>query len=84
MIKKAAAIIGDIENHKAKVTAAAKGSLAEEMLKIANEHNIKIHQDENLAEVLSTLEVYENLDDDLYEAVSQILQELYIINKNLP
>ena len=57
---------------------------AEEMLKIANEHNIKIHQDENLAEVLSTLEVYENLDDDLYEAVSQILQELYIINKNLP
>ena len=45
MIKKAAAIKGDIENHKAKVTAAAKGSLAEEMLKIANEHNIKIHQD---------------------------------------
>ena len=54
------------------------------MLKIAKEHNINIHQDANLAEVLSTLEVYENLDDDLYEAVSSILQELYIINKNLP
>lgn len=84
MIKKATAIKGDIEKHKAKVTVAAKGLLAEEMIKIAKEHNIKIHQDENLAEVLSTLEVYENLDDDLYEAVSQILQELYIINKNLP
>lgn len=84
MIKKAAAVKGDIEHKKAQVLSSATGSLAEEMLKIAKEHNINIHQDANLAEVLSTLEVYENLDDDLYEAVSSILQELYIINKNLP
>lgn len=84
MVKKAAAIKGDLEKSKAKVLATAKGSLAEEMLKIAEEHNIKIHQDEDLAEVLSTLEVYENIEDDLYDAVSEILQELYKINKNLP
>ena len=60
MIKKAAAIKGDIEHKKAQVLSSATGSLAEEMLKIAKEHNIKIHQDANLAEVLSTLEVYEN------------------------
>lgn len=84
MIKKAAALKGDIEHKKAQVLSAATGSLAEEMLKIAEEHNIKIHQDADLAEVLSTLEVYENLSDDLYDAVSNILQELYKINKNLP
>ena len=84
MIKKAAAVKGDIANKSAKVVSSGSGELAGEILRIAKEHNIKIHQDENLAEVLSTLEVYENLDDDLYEAVSQILQELYIINKNLP
>lgn len=84
MIRKAAAVKGDIENRKAKVLSTATGALADEMLKIAKEHNIKIHQDENLAEVLSTLEVYEDIDDDLYEAVSEILQELYMINKKLP
>lgn len=84
MIRKAAAVKGDLEKKKAQVLSAATGTLAEEMLKIAKEHNIKIHQDENLAEVLSTLEVYENIDDDLYEAVSEILQELYFINKKLP
>lgn len=84
MIRKAAAVKGDIEHKKAQVLSAATGTLAEEMLKIAKEYNIKIHQDENLAEVLSTLEVYENIDDDLYEAVSEILQELYYINKKLP
>lgn len=84
MIKKAAAIKQDSEKNTAKVLSAGSGALAEEMVKIAKEHNIKIHEDTDLAEVLSTLEVYENLNDDLYEAVSNILQELYKINKNLP
>ena len=84
MIKKATAIKQDSEKNTAKVLSAGSGVLAEEMVKIAKEHNIKIHEDADLAEVLSTLEVYENLNDDLYEAVSNILQELYKINKNLP
>lgn len=84
MIKKAAAIKGDLENKNAIVTASGKGTLAEEIIMAAKEHNITIKQDENLAEVLSTLEVYENIPDDMYEAVSEILQELYFINKRLP
>ncbi len=84
MIKKAAAIKGDLGNNNAIVTASGKGTLAEEIIMAAKEHNITIKQDENLAEVLSTLEVYENIPDDMYEAVSEILQELYFINKRLP
>ncbi len=83
MIKKAAAVKGELENKKAKVTACGQGALAEEILNIAKAHNITIKQDENLAEVLSTLELYEYIPDDMYEAVAEILQNLYFINKKL-
>ena len=43
MIKKAAAIKQDSEKNTAKVLSAGSGALAEEMVKIAKEHNIKIH-----------------------------------------
>lgn len=84
MIKKAAAVKGDLENHKAKVVSSGSGDLASEIVRIAKEYNIAIKQDKDLAEVLSTLNVYENIPDDMYEAVAEILQELYKINKKLP
>ena len=84
MIKKAAAVKGDIANKSAKVVSSASGELAGEILRIAKEHNVAIKQDKDLAEVLSALDIYENIPDDMYEAISEILQELYKINKNLP
>ena len=84
MIKKAAAVKGDLDNNKAKVVSRGSGDLANEIVRIAKEYNIAIKQDKDLAEVLSTLDVYNNIPDDMYEAVAEILQELYKINKNLP
>lgn len=84
MIKKAAAVKGDLDNNKAKVVSRGSGDLANEIMRIAKEYNIAIKQDKDLAEVLSTLDVYDNIPDDMYEAVAEILQELYKINKNLP
>lgn len=83
MIKKAAAVKGDLDNNKAKVVSRGSGDLANEIVRIAKEYNIAIKQDKDLAEVLSTLDVYDNIPDDMYEAVAEILQELYKINKNL-
>lgn len=84
MIKKAVAVKGDLDNNKAKVVSRGSGDLANEIVRIAKEYNIAIKQDKDLAEVLSTLDVYDNIPDDMYEAVAEILQELYKINKNLP
>lgn len=53
-------------------------------MRIAKEYNIAIKQDKDLAEVLAALDVYDNIPDDIYDAVAEILQELYKINKNLP
>ena len=82
MIKKAAAVKGDLENNKAKVIASGSGDLASEIVRIAKEYNIAIKQDKDLAEVLAALDVYDNIPDDIYDAVAEILQELYKINKN--
>ena len=35
-------------------------------------------------ESIPGFDIYENIPDDMYEAISEILQELYKINKNLP
>ena len=69
MIKKAAAVKGDLDNNKAKVVSRGSGDLANEIVRIAKEYNIAIKQDKDLAEVLSTLDVYDNIPDDMYEAV---------------
>ena len=79
-----AAVKGDLDNNKAKVVSSGSGDLANEIVRIAKEYNIAVKQDKDLAEVLSTLDVYDNIPDDMYEAVAEILQELYKINKNLP
>lgn len=84
MIKKAAAIKGDLSHHSAKVISSGSGDLANEIVRIAKEYNIAVKQDKDLAEVLATLDIYENIPNDMYEAISEILQELYKINKNLP
>lgn len=84
MIKKAAAVKGDLENKSARVVSSGSGDLANEIVRIAQEYNIAVKQDKDLAEVLSTLDVYDNIPDDMYEAVAEILHELYKINKKLP
>ena len=84
MIKKAAAVKGDLENNKAKVIASGSGDLASEIVRIAKEYNIAIKQAKDSAELLAALDVHHHIPDDIYDDVAEILQELYKINKNLP
>ena len=52
MIKKAAAVKGDLENNKAKVIASGSGDLASEIVRIAKEYNIAIKQDRNYIKLI--------------------------------
>ena len=76
--QKAVALKYDKEKHPApKITASAKGKLAEQMLKIAEEHNIEIHEDASLVEILSVLEIDSFIPLDAYAAVAEILSYIY-------
>jgi flagellar biosynthesis protein len=64
-----------------KVVASGRGSTAQKILEIAREHNIHIHDDPDLVEVLSQLDLNEEIPPDLYVVVSELLAFVYSLNK---
>ena len=60
-----------------KVVAKGRGEIAEKILRIAKEHNIPLKEDPQLVEVLSTLDLYEEIPPQLYKAVAEILAFVY-------
>ncbi len=84
--KKAAALRYNIRKDSApRLTAKGKGWMAEKIIEIAKEHHIPLKEDPHLIEILSTLDLYEEIPSDLYKAVAEILIFIYkITNKVLP
>lgn len=63
-----------------KVTAKGKGKVAEKIVEIAREHNIYIHNDPDLIEVLSHLDLNEEIPSELYVIVAELLAFVYSLN----
>ena len=79
--KKAVALKYHEESDKAPVLIAkGKGEVAEKILEIAREHNIYIHDDPDLIEVLSRLDLHEQIPSDLYLVVAELLAFVYSLN----
>ncbi|MBU2621903.1 MAG: EscU/YscU/HrcU family type III secretion system export apparatus switch protein [Proteobacteria bacterium] len=64
-----------------RVIAAGKGKIAEKIIRIAKEHNIHVHNDPDLVEVLSELELNSEIPPELYVVVSEILVFIYSLNR---
>jgi flagellar biosynthesis protein len=64
-----------------RVVAAGRGEIAKKIIQIAREHGIPIHHDPDLVEVLTTLELYEEIPPELYRAVAEILAYIYMVTK---
>ncbi|WP_245595656.1 EscU/YscU/HrcU family type III secretion system export apparatus switch protein [Hydrogenovibrio kuenenii] len=56
-----------------KVSAKGYGYIADEIIKIAKEHDIPITSDHNLVSLLSQVELDSEIPESLYEAVVQVL-----------
>ncbi len=69
------------EDEAPKLIAHGKGWLAERIIEIAREHGVPIREDRNLVEVLSRLDLYEEIPEELYRAVAEILVFLYKLGK---
>lgn len=61
------------EDGAPKVIASGKGALADKIIEQAKEHKIPVHEDDNLADTLSRLEIGEMIPPELYEVVAEIL-----------
>ena len=63
-----------------KVIAKGKGQVAEKIIEIAREHNIYIHNDPDLIEVLSQLDLNQEIPPDLYIVIAELLAFVYSLN----
>jgi flagellar biosynthesis protein len=63
-----------------RVVARGSGWLAEKIIETAREHNIPLKEDPPLVEILSTLDLYQEIPPDLYKAVAEILVFIYKMN----
>lgn len=60
-----------------RILATGNGSLAEQIIEIASQEGIEIHEDKDLAEILSLLEVGSHIPMEAYGAVAKILNHIY-------
>lgn len=80
-IKKAAALQYDEEKDFApKVIAKGERHTAKTIIKIAKENNIPIKKDEDLIEMLSQIELNQEIPTELYKAVSEVFGFIYGID----
>ncbi len=66
-----------------RLVAKGKGWMAEKIIQTAREHNIPLKEDPHLVEILSTLDLYEEIPPDLYKAVAEILIFIYKMNNKV-
>jgi flagellar biosynthesis protein len=76
--KKAVALKYEPERHAAPVVVAkGQGYLADEILQRAREHGVPIQEDASLVEVLSKLDLEQEIPAELYQLVAEILSFVY-------
>ncbi|MGE3769713.1 MAG: EscU/YscU/HrcU family type III secretion system export apparatus switch protein [Bdellovibrionales bacterium] len=64
--------------------AAGRGELAEHLLTIAFENNIRVREDADLTELLTTLHLDTPIPPQAIMAVAEILTRVYQLNNELP
>ena len=69
------------EDKAPKLVAKGSGALADRIIAIARDNGIHIREDKALIEVLSSLDLYQEITPELYKAVAEILVFIYKLNK---
>ncbi|WP_026689917.1 EscU/YscU/HrcU family type III secretion system export apparatus switch protein [Alteribacter aurantiacus] len=81
MTQKRAVALEYDQSHSPKVKAKGKGYLAEKIIQKAKENALPIQEDPSLVQLLSELEINEEIPEDLYEAVAEVFAFVYRLDK---
>jgi flagellar biosynthesis protein len=60
-----------------KIAGKGRGHVAEKILELARRHNIPIREDKNLLQILSRLDLHQEVPPEVYKAVAEILAFIY-------
>ena len=64
--------------------AKGKGLVAEKIISLAHENNIPVQQDPDLVEVLSQVDINQDIPPTVYQVVAELLAFVYQMNKDYP
>jgi flagellar biosynthesis protein len=59
------------------LVAEGSGIMAKKIITLARKNGVPVHGDRNLIEILSTIDLYEEIPTELYKAVAEILAYIY-------
>lgn len=68
-------------NDAPRLTAKGKGVAAEKIIELARRHDIPIREDKALVQILSRLDIDQQIPPELYRAVAEILAFVYSANE---
>ena len=81
--KKAVALKYDRKTDSSpKVTAKGKGKVARKIIELAKKHDVPIKDDPDLIEVLSALDIDEEIPSEIYVVVAELLAFVYSMNSH--
>lgn len=66
------------------MSAKGVGDFAEEIIALAKEHNIPIHEEPELVRLLATLKLGEEIPRELYVAVAEVIAFAYMLKGKFP
>lgn len=66
------------------ITASGTHELAEEIVRIAREHNVPLYENPELASILARLELNEEIPETLYRVVAEILAFAFSLQGRTP
>ncbi|MEA2102670.1 MAG: EscU/YscU/HrcU family type III secretion system export apparatus switch protein [Thermodesulfobacteriota bacterium] len=64
-----------------RVTAKGQGSIAEKILSLARQKGVQIHKDSALVEALYRLDINQEIPEDLYQVLAEVLAFVYEMNR---
>ncbi len=67
-----------------RLTAKGRGELAQRILALAEEHDVPLHEDPELAALLSQLPLGEEIPQALYRAVAEVIAFAYLLSGKRP
>ncbi len=75
--EKSAAPGGRTGDDSAPVIARGGGTVAKKIITLARKNGVPVHEDRDVIEILSTIDLYEDIPMELYKAVAEILAFIY-------
>ena len=70
--------------HAPRVTAKGRGELAEQIIALALENNIPVREEPELVQLLSRIELGDEIPESLYVAVAEIIAFVYMLQGRFP